>query len=66
MKPNLPQAAWMLAVLAVFAAMLADIAGMLQVPNLFWLAATALLMIAGWRVMPSMAELNAAQRRPPK
>lgn len=61
---NVLQLAWMLASAAFFTFLLLDIAGLVEVPPLCILAASGLLLLIGWRVMPSVAQLEQMQRRP--
>lgn len=64
MKLNWMQAAWLLAAAALIASMLADVAGMVQIPPIYWLAGCGLLVLIGRRVMPSLAKLKTMERRP--
>lgn len=62
MKLSVIQWAWMLAIAALFALMMADIAGLAEMPQIFWMLGFGLLAPIGWLVMPSMKELKKAQR----
>ena len=64
MRLNLLQLAWLLATMALFAFMLFDIAGVVEVPSLYLLTAPGLLLLIGWRVMPSLRELEQMRRTP--
>lgn len=57
------QLAWTLATAAFFTLLLLDIADLVEVPPLCILAASGLLLLIGWRVMPSVAQLEQMQRR---
>ena len=63
MKLSVPQWLWLLAVAALFGIVMVDIIGLVQVPPIYWMLGFGLLVPIGWWVMPSMKELNKAQRR---
>jgi uncharacterized membrane protein YdcZ (DUF606 family) len=54
---------WMGAVGLLFTGLVLDIAGIIAPPDRLWMVAPAVLMVAGWFVMPSMADLRRANRR---
>lgn len=58
------QLAWTLASAAFFTFLLLDIADLVEVPPLCILAASGFLLLIGWRVMPSLRQLEQMQRRP--
>ena len=62
MKFTLLQWLWVLAVVALTTALVADIAGLADVPDAYWLGFAALAVIGHW-LLPSMRELNQAHRR---
>ena len=67
MRLNLLQSAWLLACAALFALMLLDVVDYLEVPSLYWLACSGLLLLAGQRVMPLLDQIGpspAPTRRP--
>jgi hypothetical protein len=59
---NALQWLWVAACLLMFAATLADIAGLVAVPSVVWLLGYAGLALAGRFVMPSLAELKQTNR----
>ena len=62
MTLNKPQWLWLIAVIALIATIIADIAGIMQVPPIYWLIGSVGLMVIGWRVMP-MSDVEAAWRK---
>ena len=64
MRLNVLQLAWLLAILAFFTIIFLDIADVVEVPSLYILAASGLVLLMGWRVMPSLKQLEEMQRRP--
>jgi len=57
------QVTWLVGCCALFVAMILDIFGLLAVPNLVWLAGSGVLLVIGWRVMPSLKEISSMNRR---
>ncbi len=62
MKLNAPQWLWLVAVFLVFATVLLDVANVANIPPIYWMLGFGLLTPIGWWVMPSMKELESADR----
>jgi|GEM_PF-3452604 len=62
MTLNLWQWLWVIACFALIASIFADIAGLVEIPPIYWLAGSTGLTVIGWRVMP-MREIEAAWRK---
>lgn len=62
MKLSMTQWVWMVAAAALFALVMADIAGLAEIPPIYLMLGFGLLAPIGWWVMPSMKELKKAQR----
>ena len=62
MKLSATQWVWMLAVAALFALVMVDIAGLAEIPPIYWMLGFGLMALIGWWVMPSMKELKKAHR----
>jgi len=54
---------WLAAVFALFVALLLDVAGVINLPNLMWTVGSIALMLLGLKIMPSLAELRKGDRR---
>ena len=63
MRLNLLQLAWLLAIVALFTFILLDLADVLEVPSLYLLTASGLLLLIGWRVAPSLRQLEQIGRK---
>jgi membrane protein implicated in regulation of membrane protease activity len=63
MKLNALQWAWMSAAAIFVASLLLDLANIVNVPPIYMLLCSTLLVVVGWRVMPSIKELEQPQRR---
>lgn len=63
MKLSSVQWLWLVAVALYAASLLLDVANVLNVPVIYMLLGSTLLLISGWLVMPSMKEMRKAQRR---
>lgn len=62
MTLNFGQWLWLIATFALMASILADIAGLVEIPPIYWLIGSVGLTVIGWRVMP-MREIEAAWRK---
>ncbi|MDP8913355.1 MAG: hypothetical protein M3N39_07245 [Pseudomonadota bacterium] len=63
MRLNVLQLAWLLATAALFMFMLLDIAGVVEAPSLYFVTLSGLLLLIGWRVMPSLRQLEEIRRK---
>lgn len=55
-RPNALQCLWMAGMVAMIAATLADLAGWLDIPSLYWVLGFAVLLLFGRKVMPAREE----------
>ncbi|HEX8513633.1 MAG TPA: hypothetical protein VF688_11080 [Allosphingosinicella sp.] len=63
MKLNRIQWLWMIAAAALMLSLILDLADVLDVPTFYILVGNMLLLVSGWWVIPSMREIDKAQRR---
>lgn len=63
MRTNVLQLVWLLAIVALFTFMLLDLADVVEVPSLYFLTASGLLLLIGWRVAPSRRQLEQIGRK---
>jgi hypothetical protein len=54
---------WMSAVACFAASLVLDLADILDVPPIYMLLGSTLLLVSGWWVMPSITEIGKARRR---
>jgi len=54
---------WLAAVFALFVGLLLDVAGVINPPNLLWIVGSVAMMLLGFKLMPSLAELRKVNRR---
>jgi hypothetical protein len=63
MKLNAVQWLWLIAAAFYIASLLLDLANVLNVPPIYMLLGSTLLLISAWWVGPSMKEIQKAHRR---
>ena len=63
MKLNAVQWLWMTGAVLFFAAVMLDIANVMDVPPIYLLLGSTSLTAIGWWVMPSIKEIKRAQRK---
>lgn len=63
MKLNTLQWLWILAGVMLSGTVIADIAGIMEVPPIHWMLGFGVLNVIGWWLMPSLQELKKAHRR---
>lgn len=62
MKLSATQWVWLLAVVALFTLVTVDVAGLAEIPPIYWMLGFGLMAPIGWWVMPSMKEMKKARR----
>ncbi len=65
MKVRAIQWLWLIAVVLFAVSLLLDLANILNVPPIYMLLCSTLLIVSGWWLMPSVKEMSEAHRRRP-